>query len=259
MSEGELSLIPAVAKLRKSWPLVVLVAILGGMVGWGASLVKPPEYESSAVLGIGIDFGRTHPLSKEAQRHALNRVRGLILSDDVLENMLAKISEQSNEMPAPDAVRDLRAFLRLEERESSWLLVVKSSSQSDASSWANNWAQSAIEQLDRSMPHALRAQQLQRELFEVGCELQPPSSSEEQVLWECSLSDGGDAEDLSQELLEEARLSHGIIPAMTYSVMQGAQPAETPSQAGRGAWIVIGLLLGIFAGTALVAFYKQIV
>lgn len=256
MSEGELSVIPAVAKLRKSWLRVVLIAILGGMVGWGVSLVKSPEYESSAVLGVGIDFGRTHPLSKEAQRHALNRVRGLILSDDVLENMLTKISEQSGETQVPAGIQDLRTFLRLEERESSWSLVVKSPSQSDASSWANSWAQSAVEQLDRSMPHAVRAQQIQGELYEVGCELQPPSSSEEQVLWECSLSDGGYADDLSQELLEEARLSRGIIPAMTYSLLQGAQPAETPSQAGRGAWIVIGVLLGIFTGTALVVIYK---
>jgi uncharacterized protein involved in exopolysaccharide biosynthesis len=78
------------------------------------------------------------------------------------------------------------------------------------------------------------------------------------VLWECSLGDGGAAEELSQELLEEARLSRGIIPAMTYALLQEAQPAETPSQAGRGVWIVIGVLLGIIAGTALVVFYKQI-
>jgi hypothetical protein len=252
MSDSEISLLPAVFKIQKRWHLITLIAIVGGLLGWVISLARSPTYESVAVIGIGIDFSRTHPLSKEAQRHSLNRVRGLILADDVLNAVLEAAVEGSKGAQAPKEIPALRNQLRLEERESEWVLTARSEVPEAAALWASAWSQAVVAAISEALPHAIKAQEIQRELFEVGCQLVPSDSGEEDALWSCSL-EGDDLVDRRiEQLLEEASLSRGIIPAITYTVLAEPSVAESPSRPGAGTWIAVGTMLGLLSGTLFV-------
>ena len=73
-------------RLIGRWPWLLAAACLGGLLGLGASGLFPPVYEAVAVVGVGVDYGRTLPLDDEALRHAFDRAREVFLADETLED-----------------------------------------------------------------------------------------------------------------------------------------------------------------------------
>ncbi len=238
-------------RLQRSWRFLLLMVVAGGLVGGALNALLPRQYRSEAVLNIGVDYGRSLPLEPEAERHALHRVRELLLADDTLSVALLKLQESSAPDPGIQDVAAFRQRLLLADVGSRWSLYATAGSPETAAAMANAWAESALSSLDVSIRHAVRAAEIQQAIFELGCRLIAADSG--QAVWECLEPDGSSSsEPLTGALITEANLSRGILPSLSYSLARQAQPPTDPIVQGRGAMILGGLLTGLFLGLSAV-------
>ncbi|TFH31628.1 MAG: hypothetical protein E4G99_13745, partial [Anaerolineales bacterium] len=231
----------SIEAIIRAWKTIVLSMVIGGILGLFVSIVRPPQYMAKAVLDIGIDFNRTHPLSRDAQAHALERVRSLLLSDEVLDATV-KATQQRDPSIAIDGIWDLRARLKIGEIGSQWVLSAIDENPEPAELIASAWSEASLEALDGALMHALRAADLQNEYFGLGCELisSPETGS---ALWQCQASAQAPTL-LEAGLRQEADLSHGLLPAMSFSLISDARSNVSLITPDRGKWILIGGFAG---------------
>ncbi len=235
------------AQLVRRWLAIFALAVLGAVVGWGVSALRSPLYAATAVLGIGIDYGRVLPLDDRAEKVAMDRVRALLLADETLETALASL--RAADTPTPASASDMRQQIRLEDMRSEWHLTAYSHSPDAAAAMANAWASSALEALHQAAWHAWRAAELQGVLYGLGCALEPSPSSAAQSVWTCQMGQPEpDAEEVLGLLLEETRLSRGVLPCLSYSLLREAEAPDAPVIGGRGWLILAGLACGGLTG-----------
>ncbi len=229
-------------RLMRRWPWLLIAIIVGGALGLGAATLYEPVYESVAVVGVGIDYGRTLPLDDQALRHAFDRAREVFLDDETLELMWAAGAQGAQ----PVSANEVRESLRLSEIGGGWELGVRAASPVAAARLANAWAATSLEALRSAAGHAWRAADLQSKWYITGCDLQPAAT---QAAWACSTApEEYDPEQALSAIEEEAVLSRGILPSMSFSMLQEATPPGDPLSGSRGMSVLAGLIVGGVVG-----------
>lgn len=241
-------------RMRAKWVLVLMTAIVGGVVGLGLSEIRPPRFQAIAVLGIGIDYGRTLRLDPLTERKALNRVRGLLLSDDTLRGATRRMDDSVEGDEGLYDMSQLRKRVRLGEKGGRWELSVVSARPELAAIAANAWADSALAELDTAVSHAWRVAELQSVIFEVGCRLVSGQVDGTAAVWSCEEeSASSELEQINAEVIKEATQSRGILPAISFSMLERAFPPTQPILWGRGLMALSGAMIGLLLGAAWVA------
>ncbi len=235
-------------RVLAGWPLILILAVLGGLVGYGLSYLRPPLYEAASALGIDVDYARALPLDDNGRHDASQRVRELLLADDTLEATRSLLGGA-----APADLQALREHLLLENRAGRWELIAVDTDPEAAARLANAWAESALTQLEEASLHAWRAADLQSTYFGLGCRLEPNGEGEgASVGWVCQIGSPTPGPDsVIQALQEEASLSRGILPAMSFSLLERASAPAAPVIRGRGTLILAGALIGLLLGAGL--------
>ena len=232
-------------RLIRRWPWLLTAIIVGGLLGLGASGLFPPVYEAVAVVGVGVDYGRTLPLDDEALRHAFDRAREVFLADETIETVWAAEGQGAQ----PGSANEVRDSLRLSEIGGGWQLGVRDSSPDSAARLANAWASISVDALQAAVGHAWRAADLQSKWFITGCELKPSATPALPAAWACAAAPQEyDPEQALTEIEQEAVLSRGILPAMSFTVLQEAEPPGEPLAGSRGMSVLAGLLVGAVVG-----------
>ena len=200
-------------------------------------------YEAVAVVGVGVDYGRTLPLDDDALRHAFDRAREVFLADETIEAVWAV------EGGAAGFANEVRDSLRLSEIGGGWELGVRDSSPGSAARLANAWASISVDALQAAVGHAWRAADLQSKWFITGCELQPAAAPSLPASWVCAAAPQEyDPEQALTEIEQEAVLSRGILPSMSFAMLQEADPPGEPLAGSRGMSVLAGLLAGAVVG-----------
>lgn len=239
-------------RLLRRWAWVFLAGFLGGLLGLGLSRLLPPVYEAVAVVGVGVDAGRTLPPDDETMRLALDRVREVFLADTTLEAVRQGAGE---EVAAGFAtVNQLRDTLRLSEIDAGWELGVRSPSPDGAAALANLWSEASVQALQEAGRHAWTAAELQAKWYIVGCRLVQSSDEPATALWECrQRPDEYDPEEALSRIQSEAVLSRGVLPGMSFAALQRAEPPPLPLTTSRAllglAGAVAGILVGVVAAS----------
>ena len=236
-------------RVVKRWTWVVAAGLAAGLLGLLASLFRPPLYEASAVLGIGIDRNRADVPDDITVRQAFDRVRGLLLADDTLEKAILLGAEGEQAAALPETGTELRRRIRLAEEPEGWELIVVSRNGAEAERTAQAWAEVSLSGLESASLHAIRAAEWQNVLYEASCSLAPSASG--QARWRCkSAPREGDPEALPPSILAEVEASRGVLPALTYSLLRGSTGTSHPVVWGRGTLIlgaaIVGLVVGAF-------------
>ena len=232
-------------RLIRRWPWLLTAIIVGGLLGLGAAGFLPPVYEAVAVVGVGVDYGRTLPLDEEALRHAFDRAREVFLADETIEAVWAAGVQGAQ----PGSTNEERDSLRLSEIGGGWELGVRDSSPESAARLANAWASISVDALQSAVGHAWRAAHLQSKWFITGCELQPAATPSLPASWECAAAlQEYDPEQALTEIEQEAVLSRGILPSMSFALLQEADPPGEPLAGSRGMSVLAGLLAGAVVG-----------
>ena len=237
-------------RLLARWTWVVGAGLAAGLLGLLASTFRPPLYEASAVLGIGIDRNRADVPDDITVRQAFDRVRGLLLADDTLERAILLGSQGDSSGPSPETSADLRRRIRLAEEPEGWELIVASPTGVEAERMAQAWAEAGLDGLESASLHAIRAAEWQGVLFEASCSLAPSPPPSGSARWYCKFaSPEGNTDELPASILAEVEASRGVLPVLTYSLLRGSNGTGHPVVWGRGTLVlgaaVVGMVLGV--------------
>jgi hypothetical protein len=181
----------------------------------------------------------------------MDQVRVEIISDNTLEHTLAMMGSDGSQPTSINSPAKLRESVRLGRRETGFSLSVVGQDPEWVARAANAWARASIEVLEEASIHAIRAAELQNLIYQFGCRLELVGEGEEsqQAVWACdSISSDLETEDLPRALVDEVMKSQGIIPAMTFSLAQIAEPPTQSVRWARGELILAGAAVGILIG-----------
>ena len=212
-------------RLIGRWPWLLAAACLGGLLGLVASCLFPPVYEAVAVVGVGVDYGRTLPLDDEALRHAFNRAREVFLADETLE-----------------AIGSAEGKTRARQRRRTSCAARCGCRRSEVA------GSSAFEPSPRRPPPGRRTPGPRlpsmrcrppwdmpgvRQIFSRSgsspvASCQPAATPALPAAWACAAApEAYDPEQALTEIEQEAVLS-GILPSMSFSMLQEAEPPGKP-------------------------------
>lgn len=238
------------SRILRRWPWIFIVAVVGGILGIGISWLMPETYRSTAILGVGIDYGRSQWLDEDAERHVMNRIQDVLLADSALEGALERLDTDSGGLPK--SVTEFRSRIHLVRIEASWQLTASAGSAEGAAATANAWAQSALSEVEEAAKHAWQAAELQGLFFEVSCRPQVLEASIDRSVWVCDEADPVQpTQGLPEELLREVELSRGLPPVISYSLVQLAAPPNKPAYSQRSLLALAGTALGLGLATLL--------
>jgi len=231
------------------WRTILTIAILFGLLSIGISSLLLPVFQASTLLQVDIDYTRAAPLDDVTVMKAYEKVRGVLLSDDVLGSALADVVE---ELEGGGDLADLAAIrdrIRVSQRQDGWELLVYSRDPVRAAAFANSWSDHSLAALEAGLRHSLKAWEWQGALYSAHCTLQPVPDDEDSAWWRCSTaSEGLTPESISGAILDEVRLSRGILPIFSFSSLQRASIPEAPILWQRATLIIAGSLLGLTLG-----------
>ncbi len=233
-------------RAMERWHWILLVACLGGLVGLGVSFLRAPVYQATSILGIGIDYSRSLPLDDDAERHAFDRVKALLLSDDAILPVLMFEENETTDALATEMLLDFRSRIRLDQMGARWELTVYDESPEKAARAANGWAENSLTLLTEAQQHAIRAIELQSAFYEISCRLETdPKTSNRSVLVCDALDPSVDPNAIAEGLVQETNLSRGILPSLSVALIARANPAADPVIGGRGSLILAGVFIGL--------------
>ncbi len=234
-------------RLWGKWYWIVLGGILGGLIGWGLTFARVPVYEASAGLSIGFDYARVNEMDDTVTSYVTLRVRDLLLSDETAQSALDALEASISSGDVPFNLPELRNRIRIVEDGSRWEIVARARTPESAAAIANAWADSSLHGLEQAMLHAIRAAEVETAIYRAGCRLIEDPATPGLAIWHCEVPDDAlRPTDLPEALLSEAKLSKGLLPAMSFSLLSRAEPPERPVLWGRGWLILAGTLLGIW-------------
>lgn len=239
----------SVRRATAGWKTILTIAILFALISLGVSSLLPPVYQASSMLQVDIDYTRAAPLDDVTVMKAYEKVRGVLLSDEVLGNALTDIMETleaGSDLADLPAVRDR---IRVSQRQDGWELLVYSRDPVLAAAFANSWSASSLAALEEGLRHSLKAWEWQGALYSAHCTMAPAPDGGDSAWWSCSTaSEGLDPEGISDAILDEVRLSRGILPIFSFSSLQRSIVPEAPILWRRGTLISAGSLLGLALG-----------
>lgn len=242
----------ATGRIIRRWGLVMLAGVLGATLAWAIAGLRPPVYESAAIVSVSLDYGRTPPLELIVEDRVLSRVSRLVRSDQTLGLVVDRLRGSYGEREAWSSISELRDHLRLDARLADWHFVGISSDPAEAALLAATWAEVGLAELEAASAHAWEALRIQSAPIIVACsELLVGSPLES--YWNC-LAAGPDltAEEI-ERLREEVRLSRGVLPILAIESAEQATMPTTPVVYDRSLLIVAGLLAGLVLGAVVVA------
>lgn len=231
------------------WRIIFSISIFFGLIGLGASSLLTPVYQSSSVLQVDIDHERTKQMNDYTVMKAYERVRGVLLADDVLEETIHTVFGVGQASKEFSGISQMRERIRVSQRSDGWELVVYSHDPQLAAALANAWALSSIQKLKDGFQHSLVAWQWQGVLYSAHCSLDPDPDDESRTLWTCTT--GGEEIDpnlITDAIMEEVQQTRGILPIFSFSILEQAAVSETPVLWQRGTFVLVGLLLGLCVG-----------
>jgi hypothetical protein len=238
-------------RLLDRWTWVVAAGLVAALLGLLLSTFRPPLYEASTMLGIGIDRNRADVPDDITVRQASDRVRGLLLADDTLARAIILGGEGGSSDVSPEASAELRGRIRLAEEPDGWELIVASPTAAEAERMAQAWAEASLEGLATASLHAIRAAEWQNVLYEASCRLVPGGASGP-ARWLChSAPPEGNADGIPASILAEVEASRGVLPVFTYSLLRGSTGTGYAVVWGRGTLILGAAIAGLVIGVGI--------
>ncbi len=230
------------------WPRIFIMAVLGGLLGLGASWVSPPRFQATARISVGIDYPRVQFQDEDAERHILARVQDLILSDETIERALDSANQGSAAAPSLD---EFREQIRLTRIEAEWSLAVTDVSSGRAAELANAWAAASLALLEEAQREAWRLAELQALFFQFACRPQELDESNGTAVWVCDELEGDPpAPALEAEVMQRIKATYGIPPVISFASLERAMVPERPVTTPRAVLALTGTILGLIPGVA---------
>jgi uncharacterized protein involved in exopolysaccharide biosynthesis len=246
MRNQEFSPRESLERILARWWVTVLITVMGGIVGWTFHFLKPPIYEASAVITINMDFTKRE-LTQYEEDYAFNAAGAIIASTTVKDQIVSEARAQGILI---DTSQPQRAMYS-EGKQSVWELRVRDRDPKVAAGLANIWAEEAVEALDVALRRALRAEQIQDQISSITSG-QSTASGSSGLNTEIQTTLQG----LTDELVQEKRLTQGVISIMTFALSETATAPEKPALYDLANLVLAGACIGFVISLWVVNSYK---
>ena len=235
-----------VSRILQRLRLILGIGFLGALAGLVVSLVKTPQYQAHATLGVNINYGVTEPLALVVEDRTLSRIATVITSDSTLMRVLDEIPEDLRQSRGWSSPSDLDDVVSLDRRLAEWWLVAIDKDPLVAAEVSQKWAMVSLEVLDEAVEHAWRAVEILDGSFVVECE------SNIVDIWECqAFPIEVSSEGLEEKLQIELDQSRGVLPNVSYELLSSARPPQNPVLWSRGLLVLSGTIAGLIVGVAI--------
>ena len=244
MDNQEFSPYNAMLRILSRWWMVVALMVVGGLVGFGFHLLTPPVYEANAFVTISMDFQKS-TLTQIEEDTAFNAASDIIYSHSVVDQVIAEAQANGYTLTTSGFLKDFY----LESRQSVWEFHVRDRDPNAAAALVNIWAQGSTDALNAALSHALMADQVQLQV--AGLEnclagVTPQLASKQM---DCRGYSSAELQGMLQEqtasLVNEKRLSFGILSIMTIGFTNPAFAPLTPLVYGQAGLVLAGALMGL--------------
>jgi hypothetical protein len=249
MDDSEFMPIEKIKSIFSHWWIVVGFAIIGGVIGWLFHFLQPPIYEATARITVSMDFSERE-LTQYEQDYAFSSAGEIIISSTLKDQILAKAQAIGISISSTQ----LKQQMFSEGRQSVWELHIRNRDAQVATELANIWAGVAIVDLNIALDHAMQAEQLQYqvEVMEACLPFPPgmlePAAKPHPTLKDCgrfSLADIRTAlAGRTDELLQQRKLSLGVLPIMEFGLTGNASVPEEPVLYDQAGLTLAGTLIG---------------
>lgn len=244
------SFLDLLKSITAHWYWLVIAMIVGGLLGWGATIFKDPIYEADAVFTVTIDYTQTGALTDVEEDQAMRGVGDIIFSDEVVSNTLAALKSEGMELSREEFFDDA-IFDREEFR---WAIRYRDANAETALRVVNAWQDEADRILQDSLVHARKAASYDKVMN--GLELCLQRSTQAGALGtDCSienldtiLNSIGSTSDLINGELAQSR---GLFSALTVVLSDPAQLPSCPVRYQTNVQVLCGMAIGFL--TALLA------
>lgn len=232
------------------WLWLLVAGLCGAVMGWCLFISRAPVYESSAILGVNINYLVTQPLELVVENRAISAIAQTILSDEVVGQVIAEMNAAGSMKSM--TIADFREHASLSRRLSDWYLLVRAEDPEWATMLAENWARVSLEFIHEAQEHGWRVVALMNEQqFDLECE-RVPAESLNYVCTTLPLHLEGEA--YQGAIQNELILSRGILPGINVTILQEPIVPTEPILWGKTTLIVAGAMAGLIAGFIAVFF-----
>jgi capsular polysaccharide biosynthesis protein len=249
MADPEFSPSEAMASIFSRWWLVVIMAVVGGVVGFGFHYMLPPLYQATASVTITMDFTQRE-LSQYEQDYAFNAAGAIINSTAVVDQIIDKSRMSGISISASD----LKQQMFVEGRQSVWELHIRHHDPQAAAVLANIWVGVALDALNATLEQAIQVEQYQQQIASLQACLpfQPGVNQKETnprpTPKECGRFSLKEIEaalnDWTEKLVQGKELTLGILPIMTFGLTGDASVPVNPVQYNQASLTLAGAAIG---------------
>jgi hypothetical protein len=243
MNDPEFSPYDPLARILSRWWMVIALLVIGGLVGFGFHLFLPPIYEARAVISVNMDFPKAN-IDQVEEDYAFNAASAIIMSSSVRDQVITEAQVRGYSI-TPSIFRN---EFNLEGKQSVWELSVRDRDPNTAAALANIWAQISTDALNSALTHALQADQIQAQIYGLENCLGGTTPRAVTIQMDCK---GYSHEviqtmllDQTKTLVNEKKLSLGILSVMTFGLVDLAVAPGTPILYGQGGLVLAGAFLG---------------
>ena len=226
------------------WWLVFVLMFAGGLVGFLASSIQKPLYESTAHITTVIDYAYAGRLTDYEEDHLLSAIGDIITSDEVLRKTSTAIVEQGLASGADEA----RAGLSAVRQGFRWQLTSQYYDPLIAQSINQVWlsaSMDALEELRLESLVALTKLSAQAEVeacFQQAVNLEPVSPY-------CTIEEMrsllADLEGTANIAASDSMLSMLLASRISYQVTQNASLPEKPVRFATNISVLAGAVIGL--------------
>jgi uncharacterized protein involved in exopolysaccharide biosynthesis len=228
MKDQEFTPRASLERAFQGWWLIVILTTLGGIAGWAFHYLRPPLYEATAVMTITMDFQKVK-LTQYQQDYAFNAAGAIANSTAVKNTIIADATIRGFPMDG----NHLPEQLFLERRQSVWEFHIRNRDPHTAAKLANLWADNTTAALNVGLSHAMRADQIQKQIDSITSG-SPGLGVETQTA----------LKNLSSELLLEKQLSLGLISVLKFSLTGTATAPRNPALFNLAKLVLAGACIG---------------
>lgn len=241
-----------------SWYVLLLAGLVGAIIGWLISFARPPLYQASVLIEYAVDYSRTAHMDDITVHQAYEQVRRVLLADATLQTTLDAAQERVGEKLTFTDIADFRSQIQLSRYPGGFELIVYDQDPEQSAAAVNAWAEVALDETEKAISHAIRAAELQSEIYKAGCKLSSDPENPDRVVWLCASGYPDlDSDELADDLLREIQHTRGILPIFTFSLLQEAQVPMDPVAWSRGSIVLACALVGLLLGFIGAIIYKE--
>jgi len=256
-------------RLLRSWWVITIGLILGGLAGWLYTRFQPPVYEATAAYDVSLDQQQIAarlnlgpeklPLVSTAQNVYLAPVVDVFDAPGVRARLVNDANAQGIKLQDEDVNGE---NFYLDRRGVRWFLSVRNTDPVAAAKLANLWLAAADPVIREAQAHTAQSRflQLQRDAIQkcfsemdftranqcAGTAFSAPSALEEYL------------NSLEQQISSEAQAGRSIDPAITFVVGRQAEPPSQPILYNTSLIILAGSLIGLLVGILAVSQIKVV-